>query len=410
MSRLKLAVALAGAMLLMVSGCGDSDLATGAACTADTECAEGKCHAGLCVAAAPKDDGAACTNNGECKSLNCSAAKCASGSTAKDAACLNNEECASGTCENGKCSLKANGKACKGDNECKGGVCASDKCATKCDKASDCATGEVCHSTDMKKTFCMKPTYDKNLGTKCGKDGQCAGGKCYGTTYDAKAWCGGSCKADTDCPPNMACAKQSSGNVCQPRTFCSACANDSFCPNGFKCASMFGGKYCTTACTKGGSDCPMYAECKDAGGGNYVCMHKAGKCVGDGSDCAPCVTSGDCPKSQCLTLNLSGESFCSTDCGSGGACSNGTKCMQISSSGAKGCVPGQKGTPPYYTCTAGISFPIYQKDDIFPDFEMVGLADSNGDGLLTDEKLTYTKLSDFAGRYDLVLFNIMTFW
>ena len=415
MSPNKLMVVMLGAALLLALGCGDSDnTATGGACAADSECAEGKCHAGICVAATPVAKDAACTNNGECKSLICTAGKCAEGVTLKDAACLSSEECASGNCENGKCSLKANGKACTADKECKGGACGDKKCATKCAKDSECASGEVCHSVDMKIMFCMKPTYEASTGKKCGADSTvCAGStKCYGRANSPSSACSGSCKTDTDCPPNNECATEQGSSFCKLRSACSPCAGDSFCPSGMKCASMFGAKYCTSACTKGGTDCPPASECKDDSDGNPVCMPKAGKCVGDGDNCSPCNHSGQCKSGgQCLSLVLSGEGFCSATCTAGSStCTNGTSCIKVSSAGAYGCVPSSKGTPAYYTCSSGITWPVYQTNDIFPDFEMVGLMDKDKDGDLKDETLGYVKLSDLATDYKVILFNIMTFW
>jgi len=413
-------VVLFGASMVFALGCGDSDdpKAMGEDCAADSECADGKCHVGICVSPTPVANGAACTSNAECKSFNCVSGKCAAGATKKDAACLNNDECASNFCDKGKCSLKVNGKDCADGKECSGGACVDKKCATKCTKTAECAKGEVCHSKDMKTQFCYKPTYSADTGKRCGTDGKCGGGlTCYGSSYTADASCSKSCTKDMECPPTHFCAKaeSSSGTVqyCQPRSYCSPCADDSWCPTGFKCASMSGGKFCTTACTKGGADCPMFAKCKDDDKGNPVCQNKNGKCIGDGTDCAPCKSDTDCKKgSICFNINLSYEQYCSTNCTNGASCGNSTTCMTVSqSTGRKQCMPAGSGTPKWYTCGgSALTHPVYKVGDIFPDFEMVGLVDKNKNGNLLDETLGYVKLSDFAKDYKAILFNIMTFW
>lgn len=427
--------------LLWVAGCGGADKALGEACTADSDCIDGKCHAAMCVSPSPVATGQACTLDAECKSLSCVSDTCSSGTSAKDTACLNNEECKSGLCEGGKCALKKDGAACTaaaeclggtcyqqkctskkdvkaactGDGECASGICYSSTCRKDCTGKDSCESGQICASDDGKRTFCLTPSYDQKIGSTCAYNGQCTGGlKCLGMAGDAQSVCTTTCQNDLGCPPHMNCDKQADGtSVCVPRGFCSPCLQDSNCPAGHTCAAIFGGseKYCTTACNLGNSECPMFSQCKAVAGGSY-CVHKLGKCVGDGSLCAPCAGTDDCSSGgMCLTLNLSGEKFCGTDCKSSGTCQSGYSCATVSTSlGLKQCVPQAKGSPPYYTCTSGISFPIFEVGDTMYDFAMVGYKDSDGDGQLTDEALSIVRLSDYKGKAKLILFNIMTFW
>lgn len=450
--------------LALASGCGDgAKNALGDACGAGSECEGGTCHNGICVSPTPVDNGADCTMGAECKSLVCTSGKCATGAALADAVCLNKEECASGLCTSGKCVLKADGAACTQGSECSGGtcynllctskkgdgttcsadtdcaggtcyalkctskksdgtactadtdcagnVCYSSKCAKTCTKSTDCTSGDSCGSDDGKRLFCYTPAYDKDIGKFCGIDGACGSLTCLGTTGDALAFCSTSCKTDLDCPPAFTCEKQTGGKTyCIRRSFCSPCLGDENCPSDQKCVSMFGAKYCTRTCTKGGSDCPMYADCKDPGDGTYVCQHKQGKCVSDGSLCSPCTKSDNCQSGGlCLTFTLSGESFCGTDCTSSGTCSTGYTCSSVSST-AKQCVPDAKGTTPYYTCTSGITYPTLQVGDILEDFAMVGYKDLDGSGTTTGKKLEVIKLSDYASRAKVIVLNIMTFW
>lgn len=442
MRRILLAFSLVGS-LVWALGCGDGDpaRAVGEACTTDGECADGKCHAGMCVAASPLDDGATCTSNAACKSLNCVSGACAAGTSAVGKECLNKEECDSGYCDSGKCALRKDGDACTKaahcaggtcydskctskkdvggtctkDDECATAVCYGSKCAKSCTKAADCTSPEVCGS-DGKRRLCYKPTYDSNLGTSCAVTGTCSGSlKCLGVKGDSQAVCSGDCKSDMDCPGAMACAKQSSGSsICVPRKACSPCIEDANCPGQHKCVALYGGTetFCARTCTKGSTECPMYAECKDVGGQGY-CAHKSGKCYGDGSVCSPCTVTDQCKSGGvCLSLSLTGEQFCGGDCtSSSSACGTTYQCVTVSSStGLKQCIPKTAGDPPYYTCTSGLAYPFLQKGDVFDDFSMTGYLDDNGDGSLSDEKLAVVKLSDLSSKYKIILFNIMTFW
>ena len=424
--------------LLWVAGCGGADKNVGDACSDTSECIEGTCHSGMCVSPKPVDDGAACTNNAECKSLVCTSAKCAAGVAKTDTACLNNLECASGFCFGGKCTLKKDGAACTASTQCAGGtcydskcsskkdvdaactaasecasnVCASSKCRKACTKKDDCKTGDVCGTSDDKQFFCFKPSYDTNMGKFCGDTGSCAGGlKCLGTKGDWAAVCTNTCTTSMDCPPNMTCDKQLDGTkYCAPREFCSACADDTQCGHGQVCAAVFGGtaKYCTTTCNET-SECSMFADCKTVGSSKY-CVHKQGKCAGDGSLCAPCTGNSECKSGGiCLSLPLSGERFCGTDCTSGQTCPTGYFCGKVTST-LKQCIPNQKGSVSYYTCTKGINFPVFQKGDTIEDFGMVGYNDTDGDGSYSDEKLGVIRLSDFKSKAKYILLNIMTFW
>src|SRR5262249_32827633 len=147
-----------------------------------------------------------------------------------------------------------------------------------------------------------------------------------------RAFCTGSCKADTDCPIAMECQTDYDGiKKCLPRTFCSACTINEHCSSAFPvCVPDTGsGHYCTKV--RGTDD-----DCGGAQGKVQVCrggtdslgtlgtfcFHRYGACVGTGQLCDPCRTNADCAASasSCYSNDATHESFCSKMCNSDAEC------------------------------------------------------------------------------------------
>jgi hypothetical protein len=398
-------------MLLMVVGCGPG--AVNQDCSSDSDCESNICHAGICGSQQPAEVGNACTGNGECKSYNCQSGKCAAGVTARDAACRSDVECKSQNCENGTCGLNATGLACNGDNECKDKVCYDKKCAKACTKATDCGDKQDCGSDDGKRAFCYDRKYATGVGQSCGAEGStCPGGlPCIGIKGDAAAVCSPSCRNDLDCPPSLECKATHDGNkACGKRVFCSSCVHDGQCPSGMKCLSHNGASFCTRTCAKDGTECPMYAECKDTGAGAYHCVHKAGSCKTDGKLCAPCTKNADCADGNaCVTFQLSFEKYCANTCSSNSSCQAGYKCYKFLETAKYYC--GQAGASSYDfpTCKSPVSY-IMKEGDVMDDFEMIAYSGLKGEGSVAGKELKVVKLSDFKDSHKIILFNIGAFW
>ena len=407
-----MAVLFATGLLFAVVACSDGEdpKAVNETCQTNEDCLDGLCHAQICASPAPKDNGQACAGNGDCKSFNCASGKCTAGAVIKDKECLKNEECASNNCVANKCTVKSDGAACASDAECSSTICYAKKCVKSCTKAADCAKGQVCNSDDGKRLLCITPKYNSDVGKSCAVSGSCASGlTCIGTKNDPGTVCSSECKGDLDCPPAFTCVTGADKKKqCIKRRFCSPCLYDGQCGTG-KCATFGGGKHCTRECTKGSTECPVYAECKDTGGGKYHCVHKAGKCKGTGKLCEPCTKNADCNTGgRCLTFNMSQESFCGTDCTQSKSCPSGNKCYQVTQAGDYQCGPTGATTTDYPKCVKSLT-PMMKPGDIMDDYAAVGYRDSDGDNDLTDEKLKILKFSDLSDK-KIILFNISAFW
>jgi len=304
--------------------------------------------------------------------------------------------------------LKKDGDPCAAASECQGGLCIEKKCTRTCSGPGDCSAGQDCATDDGKRLFCRMPSYAKEIGTSCAITGSCPdSGKCVGVKEWAEAYCTKECKADLDCPPAFFCREFSDKKkYCTRRGFCNRCLYDEMCGSDKKCIKQGTESFCTRTCSKGSTECPRFADCKDGGGGRFVCMHKSGSCVGDGRLCSACTTKDDCaPQALCLTYTYSKESFCGQDCTSTGTCATGYKCGAISST-EKQCVPDDAKQP---KCVASLS-PTGEVGDVLQDFAMTGYIDSNNDGSLTGEKLRIIKLSDYASKAKIILFNVSAGW
>jgi len=397
------------ALSVLVAGCGTDPKKVNESCAADADCETTICHASICASTTPKADGEACQGAGDCKSYRCEGAKCVAGTTKEGTQCLSLEECVSRNCDGGTCALKKDGAACAADLECTDGICYDKKCAKKCAGQDGCGAKQDCSTDDGKRLFCMNRGYPSWLGMSCAVDGKCpVGATCVGTVGDAAAFCTLECTDDHDCPATHTCGKSADKLYCLANGFCSACYHDDNCPTGQSCVSFGGEKFCTKSCNKSATECPMFAECKDTGGGSYNCVHKAGRCKGNGGLCSPCTREEDCSSGgQCLTYNLSFESFCGSDCTSSGTCPNRYSCSAISQTD-KQCTPDPASADAMPTCTKGLTL-VGNPGDVMDDFAVVGLRDKDGDNDLTDERLEIVRLSDFKDK-KIILYNISAFW
>jgi hypothetical protein len=253
--------------------------------------------------------------------------------------------------------------------------------------------------------------YDANVGSTCAASGTCKGDlKCTGAKEVASATCTGKCTDDTDCPMDMNCTYKVNNELyCQKRKFCDTCYHSGHCAAGGACVQMDTGSFCTVPCNKGTTECPRYASCLDIGGGQHQCLHNAGSCTSFGNQCDPCVKDSDCKSgASCMTFYFSKESFCSNDCTEDkNSCPKASKCIQTSQT-KHSCIPeyAPKTLP---KCVDKIA-PMMEIGDTMHDYKMVGVVDTNGDGLLTDEQLRLIKFSDFEEHHKLILFNISAGW
>jgi hypothetical protein len=263
---------------------------------------------------------------------------------------------------------------CKVNGDCnvKGQVCVNSICTHACSSqvgTLGCPVGFDCTVADAKVgPTCNKISYTVDASGKpvlfkldCGLDDN----KCLNTgdpnpmpmcrhkqdmsqmtptplEADPRAYCTGSCSADTDCPIDMQCLKDYDGvTKCLKRTLCSECVINEDCGTEFPvCVPDQGtGHYCTKPCASW-DDCGgaqgLFLSCVGgydaAGNGGMFCFHRAGACVGAGNLCDPCRTSADCAltSSSCITNDATHESFCThkckldTDCGgpNGSTCDN----------------------------------------------------------------------------------------
>lgn len=292
------------------------------------------------------------------------------------------------------------GTDCKADGDCTGGtVCHRGTCTKTCGVPGDCAVEQDCSLDGEWRLLCVERAYVSGIGDFCGADGKCpAGTQCIGTAYSPDAVCSAGCNDDTDCPMNMACMSAGASKFCQVRSFCDMCSHAGNCAEGDICVQSGAERFCSRPCTVGKTECKRFAACVAQPDGTGACEHKAGNCVGDGSFCQPCSLDENCD-GKCLSYSFSQESFCSPACGK--SCPAGSKCE----TGSGQCVPVAAKAP---TCAGSLS-KMAEVGDVIDDYAMVGMVDTNDDGLLTDEEPRLIKLSHFDA-YELILFNVSAVW
>lgn len=407
-------LALAGLAAHIASSCGDGGKGIGVACIEDSECVDNICHGGMCGAADPARLGETCGHDGECISYNCEDSRCVQGGRKLAEACRDGAECASGNCEDGACALRKAGATCGADGDCGSGMCHAGVCVPPCKTDADCGKGEHCSSDNGVRLFCFKKSYPAGIGTPCGGDGTCPSGtKCHPQwspiTPDGQSYCVAPCTSDVDCPGGFRC--DADIGRCLVRGLCDSCLHDGQCGADASCVKLGAASFCLPTCSGSGYECPRYTECKQVGGGNH-CVHKAGKCIGNGTQCEPCRSDDDCAKGfTCGRFSFSGERFCAASC-SGGAseCQSDESCYTLG--GVKLCGP--KYTAPALPACVGSLNPTMEVGDTIDDFAMVGYHDSEGNGYFgTDGKLAepleLLRLSDFKDR-KIILFVLSAAW
>jgi hypothetical protein len=204
---------------------GVSNLALGATCNVDDQCASGRCIGGTCqcdqdgdcptgqscfkpVVGAnfcSKTDlaiGAVCNRDAECRSDHCEGGHCV---CRRDGDCPASQICrtpvtGANRCEAGTDGTLAIGAVCQQDNQCKSGQCEGDHCVCRSD--TDCPTGQSCFTPITGANFCQSTTL--GLGAACNRDSQCRSDKCQGGACR--------CNKDSDCSGSQQCRKPLIGN------------------------------------------------------------------------------------------------------------------------------------------------------------------------------------------------------
>lgn len=285
-------------------------------------------------------------------------------------ACSSDEVAAAPSCVDSKCAPGNKCLALNGETKCR------KVCTSNADPAGACPFGYTCVAPDSGgEAFCQQDqarnedgsyvtkSAKGQWGAPCNPTGGVVnpdcdadqGFYCFGTSpTDATAYCTRyDCETDRSCGAGFWCATvnttpnverrkrtlladaSASGvgevhNVCLRREYCSTCKVDLDCPAVAgvpqHCVDdADGNKFCANACATS-AECAKDAQCADVDG-NKVCYPRAGRCVGDGSLCAPCRSDVDCgDDGACITGQYTSERFCAkksaTPCAAGkrGSC------------------------------------------------------------------------------------------
>lgn len=157
------------------------------------------------------------------------------------------------------------------------------------------------------------------LGSDCqGDSSLCQSGQCYAID-SATSLCTKTCTESSECPDEMLCDRVPVlGRVCLPTGLGGRCRDDAECPAGHRCDTDASRCYI-----------PVSREI-----------------------CSPCTSSRQCPAGgQCLTVEATGEQYCTTACAAGDSCAAAFVCASVEGSPTKQCLPDNEGR----TCSAGKS-------------------------------------------------------
>jgi len=313
---------------------GCQHLAVGWACTADLECASGRCD-GACQA--PVLATGSCLADADCASGYCDSAPGAGtcGPEPVGYVCTRNAECGSGLCtEAGLCALK-NGAFCKAAADCASDVCDASAPGARgvcrgpealfaaCYQSAACASSTCCGATGGHEGACCD-----GLDAPCSSDTDCADSalthglrlECVRAICRAPLADGAGCARDVECVSSLCvdgtCGAQRNGN---------ACSVDGDCTSGFCGAGACAAKQADGAPCSGPSAC-VAARCVDG-----TCGPQA-----DGSGCASdsdC-KSGFCDAGACSARLADGASCAGDDACASGLCYAGVCQQRVANGGA----------------------------------------------------------------------------
>jgi hypothetical protein len=235
------------------------DVADGETCTADAQCASGRCHAGRCLVRCPTGD---CAIGTLCVDFD-TVDLCAPTPLPEGAACGPGDVCAEGyACTGGRC-LPGCAMGCP-----TAAVCVGAECRPRCDADTDCGPGLLCNRFDGSAPYCdLRGEVDP--GGMCARAADCASGLCFN----------GLCRAgcDAGCPEGEGCITLAGGAWCLPvgeGVVGDPCVRDGACRSGL-CV----GRRCATPCPELG--CPDGTRCRTLRAGGF--------CV---ADCDPVAAEG----------------------------------------------------------------------------------------------------------------------
>ncbi len=170
--------------------------ATGKACAVASDCTSGDCAAGVCASGAAPS----CTDgieNGTETDVDCGGGTCAP--CAEGKSCLVNADCIDDTCHAGTCMAPAPKLCADGikdgnetDIDCGGGTCPPCSIARSCKANADCAS----NACDALTLVCAASQCTDQLQDGSETDVDCGGGVCPSCSIGKK------CKVDSDCTSN----------------------------------------------------------------------------------------------------------------------------------------------------------------------------------------------------------------
>ena len=255
------------------------------ACPFGTECAEFACPDGVeCDPSACGGDPAACVRDPACgEDPRCNRGSCADGAP-----------CVATLCEPSACAPTKS--VCK-----TAGIADADAYCTQldCQSDDDCVPGYYCgiqrEPNDICGNTCVDGACSHDPEIACEEDAHCQKGN--------NNFCG---KTEAPCV-DLAEAASSGGThfegsicllrrVCLKREPCAPCETDLDCSYlpGQKCAALpdGGGNVCAPGCASD-KDCSPEFSCTEGS-----CLPRFGKCAGEKTFCAPCLSDEDCGSKQ----------------------------------------------------------------------------------------------------------------
>ncbi len=202
---------------------------------------------------------------------------------------------------------------------------------------------------------------DTNLiGKSCAGNADCTphGLSCYVTGAGATGICSKGCTTESDCGGGLAHCNSVQGSlICTLPQYCDPCEDDNGCgPDAPVCLKdASGAGYCTKKCTVKEGACPAGALCRSYGEkvDEFACAPASGSCSGDGTQCSPCKTDGDCsPGHSCFQADADAERFCAKGCDAAAntGCDSGFTCESYGGKGVCYKLIDGKGQP---TCADG---------------------------------------------------------